>query len=992
MADYLTDIKNRDNKISILQNLVEKNDGHVTRLKSMIEQLKKQLKFEQEKNNEMAKDMNKLRETIQSQNLKIRELQESLFKSKECERQLQIKIKDLQNNSPLKSVKGSQTTTAAQSKNSDKQYNEQIYNIKSMIDLTKLEESESKHQEYIRNYQQKKLQNKSTNDQSNSPQQKSVERSQIAQSDEITWQNSEKRRRNNDLKVDSQVPRNSSFIESPKIQRTMLSVVEEDLSNIMKSAQYQKELDPALLKTIAKSIVAIKYTSKVMESSTCSIPCVSEQEDECNDMHFDKNQNTDRILTNEEKNSFFHIKLSQVEQDELNSIEVRKKKSSSISDKASRRISFQPKGINYHGHHNSNQKPNNSQLTPKSQKVLSNGVINTNQSDNQQQSTRQKGSSTPRMDTFDNQKQQGSQTSLGSQNQISLIGAGSLRNNQIQDEDIIEIKESMVSGVNSESTSGSNSPKCSEDADMYQPFSHFFVLGCDKDDVKEFDKMGVDRVLLPGKLLYNFSDRVSKSKNDPFEIVKKQVSEYAFPFGLEVKKIDGDMGQIKQIIIPPTKHGMNDKFFFFKMRSQENFKQVQVEKQKNELLKIVNPNKVLFFTCLQIRDFIEITSDDESQKKSYWRVQKIFCFVSYFPFYDLLSRLLQIIQDSIKVERQFVMLNGDNFTELVKIDSDSVQLHISKNIEQYLKQWQRTELRILGKEYKFNMDQQGFYQYNLPCHPDFRKKTLSWSFIGPISCLSFQNFLFILFAILQEQHIIFVSTNLCLLTKAIACFEALIMPFQWPYPIVYTLPENLMGLLGSPQPIILGINRSGRYVLSQDLVESNPDHIFVLLDEGTILTNSNHYVKQYQKNPPSLSLKQQLAEDYSRVGLSLNDALKVYNQAQYQQFNSSEQYKRSFPIPKFHVKNDEIIILENIMQTCFNIFQQKIVSLLPKQPIYDSEGQLLDYDKIKNIILQQSSEEDKLFLNSFCSQGSQIFLYFCEDFYNLVEDDNMKDH
>lgn len=37
MADYLTDIKNRDNKINILQNLVEKNDGHVSRLKNMID-------------------------------------------------------------------------------------------------------------------------------------------------------------------------------------------------------------------------------------------------------------------------------------------------------------------------------------------------------------------------------------------------------------------------------------------------------------------------------------------------------------------------------------------------------------------------------------------------------------------------------------------------------------------------------------------------------------------------------------------------------------------------------------------------------------------------------------------------------------------------------------------------------------------------------------------------------------------------------------------
>lgn len=45
MAEYMNGIKNRDNKISILQNLVEKNDSHVSRLKNMIEQLKKVLIF-----------------------------------------------------------------------------------------------------------------------------------------------------------------------------------------------------------------------------------------------------------------------------------------------------------------------------------------------------------------------------------------------------------------------------------------------------------------------------------------------------------------------------------------------------------------------------------------------------------------------------------------------------------------------------------------------------------------------------------------------------------------------------------------------------------------------------------------------------------------------------------------------------------------------------------------------------------------------------------
>lgn len=65
------------------------------------------------------------------------------------------------------------------------------------------------------------------------------------------------------------------------------------------------------------------------------------------------------------------------------------------------------------------------------------------------------------------------------------------------------------------------------------------------------------------------------------------------------------------------------------------------------------------------------------------------------------------------------------------------------------------------------------------------------------------------------------------------------------------------------------------------MVESNPDHIFVLLDEGTILTNNDTYVKNYLSNPPSLSLRSQLLGLYSEVGLNTKDPLRVFNKSQY---------------------------------------------------------------------------------------------------------------
>jgi len=54
---------------------------------------------------------------------------------------------------------------------------------------------------------------------------------------------------------------------------------------------------------------------------------------------------------------------------------------------------------------------------------------------------------------------------------------------------------------------------------MFQPFTHFFVLGCDKTDLKEFENMpAAESVLLPGKLLYSFSDRsYPQGHHDSFE-------------------------------------------------------------------------------------------------------------------------------------------------------------------------------------------------------------------------------------------------------------------------------------------------------------------------------------------------------------------------------------------------------------------------------------------------------------------------------------------
>jgi len=61
------------------------------------------------------------------------------------------------------------------------------------------------------------------------------------------------------------------------------------------------------------------------------------------------------------------------------------------------------------------------------------------------------------------------------------------------------------------------------------------------------------------------------------------------------------------------------------MRSQEDIKTVQEERKKSELLQELNPSKSLFFTCLILKDFLEVV-----RKMQYLFEQFFSCFPSSY--------------------------------------------------------------------------------------------------------------------------------------------------------------------------------------------------------------------------------------------------------------------------------------------------------------------------------------------------------------------------
>lgn len=73
------------------------------------------------------------------------------------------------------------------------------------------------------------------------------------------------------------------------------------------------------------------------------------------------------------------------------------------------------------------------------------------------------------------------------------------------------------------------------------------------------------------------------------------------------------------------------------------------------------------------------------------------------------------------------------------------------------------------------------------------------------SVLELDDFFQILCAAMNEKSIVFVSSNLSLISSCVLGIQALMKPFNWPHLIAPVLPLSLYDLLGAPTPFIVGI-------------------------------------------------------------------------------------------------------------------------------------------------------------------------------------------
>jgi hypothetical protein len=92
-----------------------------------------------------------------------------------------------------------------------------------------------------------------------------------------------------------------------------------------------------------------------------------------------------------------------------------------------------------------------------------------------------------------------------------------------------------------------------------------------------------------------------------------------------------------------------------------------------------------------------------------------------------------------------------------------------------------------------------------------------------LSSLNADDFLKILYAMMLEKSVIFVSDNLPLLSSAVLGMQCFLLPFKWNYVQIAILPKSLIEMVEAPMPFLVGLLKTHLQFVQHSLSPDLPD-------------------------------------------------------------------------------------------------------------------------------------------------------------------------
>ncbi|CAD8103100.1 unnamed protein product [Paramecium primaurelia] len=509
----------------------------------------------------------------------------------------------------------------------------------------------------------------------------------------------------------------------------------------------------------------------------------------------------------------------------------------------------------------------------------------------------------------------------------------------------------------------------------YKLYEKFYIMGCEKKEFLEFDnEPNIKEGILPANILFKID-----SMNTP--VYEEIINGFVYPFGNQVEKIkvNDSFRKLKEIMYSGNKYELLDKFSLFTIKNQDTTEDFSEHINQN-LMNQVNPEKLLYGICLSVYDFIETTPDhiqltfENRKKRIFWKYKKTYCFLTYFPFYELFQDLLISIINLIKINRtdRYLKKYSEEYEVLREVDGQQIILEFQDELTKFLNLIQ-TIKPMLGHQQLEVQTLAGTLKYRIPNQLQLDIELRIWSANVTLQILNSNEIIQIFLAMISEISIIFICEKSNILTSVIHFFHHLVRPLEWTQGIIYNLPEQLLTMIQSPVPIIIGVNLTENDFNLMSLSDNCENHLFIFLDRD----------KETKFLSKPKNVLQQISTPYfGGLLMQIEKILKTQNNIR-NPSPSIRQASNKFDdkkVIKFYFDDNDQSKSKMVLETFKKMINDYIISKLPsenEQGVKIEQGLNLPF--IEHYLVQGSNIKDRKFIENLFK--TQHFLYFIQQHY-----------
>jgi hypothetical protein len=235
------------------------------------------------------------------------------------------------------------------------------------------------------------------------------------------------------------------------------------------------------------------------------------------------------------------------------------------------------------------------------------------------------------------------------------------------------------------------------------------------------------------------------------------------------------------------------------------------------LVQQVSPEDIqkYFIIGIKFDDFyitpVKIFDESMNKRKNYINIftyEKTYLFICQQPLCKLFDTTLQAM---LGIKKLNLLQNMSNFgfcfipenkKEFETENNEKVGIQLNELLNSfYYRPFPFFEEKVSYKSEYNNI----VVNYTYPNTFNAAFIATDWLCKQFFNVIDYNTLFMILTRILLEHSFIFISTDIQLLTATVLGFSYLILPFNWPFIIVPNLPLDLMSMIDSPVPFLIGM-------------------------------------------------------------------------------------------------------------------------------------------------------------------------------------------